>query len=180
MPGPGITKRLLADALKKHMAARPLSKISVGDIVDECGLNRNSFYYHFKDKYDLVHWIFYTEFVAELNQEEFKSTWKFVEQICYFFYRDKAFYSNALSETGQNSLSEYFSGVIQSAVFARMEKVQEDEEFKSFFATFLIDSLLACIIRWLREGTPIPPEQLAKLIQRTLSNAAVNLLEDTE
>lgn len=58
MPSPGITKRLLAEAMKTFMQERPLTKISVGDLVDECGLNRNSFYYHFKDKYDLVNWIF--------------------------------------------------------------------------------------------------------------------------
>ena len=64
--GHGITKRVLADSIRKLMEQRPLAKISVGDIVEECGLNRNSFYYHFKDKYDLVNWIFYTDVILSL------------------------------------------------------------------------------------------------------------------
>ena len=53
----GVTKKVLAYALKSLMASRPLSKITVGDICEACDMNRKSFYYHFRDKYDLVNWI---------------------------------------------------------------------------------------------------------------------------
>ena len=60
-----ITKKALADALKQLMAEKPLQKISVGDICERCNMNRRSFYYHFRDKYDLVNWVFYTEFAEQ-------------------------------------------------------------------------------------------------------------------
>lgn len=47
------TKRDLAAALKKLMARKPINKITVCELVDECGMNRNSFYYHFDDIYGL-------------------------------------------------------------------------------------------------------------------------------
>jgi len=62
LPDSGITKNALSTALKELMLLHPLAKISVGDICARCGMNRKSFYYHFKDKYDLVNWIFHTEF----------------------------------------------------------------------------------------------------------------------
>lgn len=62
MPDSLITKRALASSLKELMKTQPLTKISVGDICEKCGMNRKSFYYHFCDKYDLVNWIFDTEF----------------------------------------------------------------------------------------------------------------------
>lgn len=49
-----ITKRALASSLKKMMEKKPLSKITVTDLTRECGINRHTFYYHFKDIYDLV------------------------------------------------------------------------------------------------------------------------------
>lgn len=49
-----LTKRALAAAMKELMEQMPFSKISVSDIAEQCGMNRKSFYYHFKDKYDLV------------------------------------------------------------------------------------------------------------------------------
>lgn len=57
MADSNITKRALAAALKELMEQKPFSKINVADICEKCGMNRKSFYYHFKDKYDLVNWI---------------------------------------------------------------------------------------------------------------------------
>lgn len=58
-----LTKRALAAAMKELMEQMPFSKISVSDIAEQCGMNRKSFYYHFKDKYDLVNWIFDMEYL---------------------------------------------------------------------------------------------------------------------
>ncbi len=46
---PNFTKKAIKDAFKSLLAKRPINKISVKDIVEECGINRNSFYYHFQD-----------------------------------------------------------------------------------------------------------------------------------
>ena len=67
MADSNITKNALAAAMKKLMREKKLSKISIADICGECGMNRNSFYYHFRDKYDLVNWIFYTEVMQHIQ-----------------------------------------------------------------------------------------------------------------
>ena len=64
MPSNIMTKKLFADALKKLMVTKSFAKIGVGDIAKACGMNRNSFYYHFKDKYELLNWIFFTEITS--------------------------------------------------------------------------------------------------------------------
>ena len=51
-------KYRLADAMKLCMKSAPLEKITVGEIVGACGTTRQTFYRHFKDKYDLVNWYF--------------------------------------------------------------------------------------------------------------------------
>ena len=58
-----LTKRVLADGIKKVMETKAFDKITVTDITDSCGVSRNTFYYHFQDKYELVNWIFYTEII---------------------------------------------------------------------------------------------------------------------
>ena len=44
-----ITKNALANSLTELMAATPLDKITVRMLVENCGLNRQTFYYHFQD-----------------------------------------------------------------------------------------------------------------------------------
>ena len=51
-----ITKRALEASLKHLLLQKPLHKITINDITEDCGINRMTFYYHFKDIYDLVEW----------------------------------------------------------------------------------------------------------------------------
>ena len=69
------TKSALADAMKKLMVRKSFAKISISDLCEECGLNRKSFYYHFKDKYDLVNWIFYVDFLTNMGGKNFGMCW---------------------------------------------------------------------------------------------------------
>ena len=49
-----ITKRALEQSLKNLLNVKPLSKITISDIANDCGINRMTFYYHFRDIYDLI------------------------------------------------------------------------------------------------------------------------------
>ena len=49
-----ITKKALATSLKKLLSKKELSKITISNITDDCGVNRQTFYYHFRDIYDLL------------------------------------------------------------------------------------------------------------------------------
>ena len=51
---PPFTKYALEASLKHLLAQKPLNKITINDITEDCGINRMTFYYHFKDIYDLV------------------------------------------------------------------------------------------------------------------------------
>lgn len=164
-----ITKGILGEAMKTLMKEKPFAKISVGDIVEKCDLNRNSFYYHFKDKYDLVNWIFYVDIVSALNKETITedSVLFLVEEICNFFYRDKEFYKNAFSVTGQNSFTEYYVELIKELIKTHSEETcLEDEEYQEFYTSFLADAFVAYTTRWLREGAKIPPDKLAQMIKK--------------
>ncbi|MCQ2484237.1 MAG: TetR/AcrR family transcriptional regulator C-terminal domain-containing protein [Clostridia bacterium] len=52
------TKIILADSLRSLMKKKPFDKIKIREIVEECGLNRQTFYYHFQDVFALVEWMY--------------------------------------------------------------------------------------------------------------------------
>lgn len=62
-----MTKRSFADALKEIVKTKPLEKIFVKDITNYCGVSKNTFYYHFQDKYELLHRIFVQDVINMLN-----------------------------------------------------------------------------------------------------------------
>ena len=60
------TQLKLAKSLKELMANQPFEKLSVSDITNNCSLHRQTFYYHFEDKYELLDWIVYKELMEPL------------------------------------------------------------------------------------------------------------------
>ena len=168
MPESKGTKFILAQALKTLMSAKPFSKISVGDICEQCSVSRKSFYYHFQDKYDLMNWIFYVEFIGTIHPAIQTDGAQLLHCICAYFYQEQHFYRNALSVHGQNSFQEYFMETIEPFVLVLIQDLIPDHEEIPFFVTFYTDALLASLIRWLNEGARIPPEKYAQLLMKTI------------
>lgn len=170
-----ITKKALAESMKELMSVKPMKKISISDIVEKCNLNRQSFYYHFKDKYDLVNWIYYTEFIVKIKDKPVKS-WDFLEKICEFFYENKTFYTNAFRVTGQNSFSEYFIEVMHPILTVHLNDIFIENQ--DFYAAFYADAIRLSISRWLLEGAKIPPKEFVRLIITALTGAAVKIIDE--
>ena len=172
-----ITKKALAESMKKLMEEKPKKKINIGDIVEGCNMNRQSFYYHFKDKYDLVNWIYYTEFIVTIKDSPM-SSWNILVNICKFFYNNKIFYKNAFQVTGQNSFSEYFIEVLHPILTVHLNDIFKNNKNVDFYATFYSDAIRVSISRWLIEGARIPPEQFVELIKSSIEGVAMNLLNE--
>ena len=107
MPDSSITKQALASALKDLMQEMPFDKIRVSHICDKCNMNRQSFYYHFQDKYELMNWIFDMEFIGLIGQDEANQSIEEMTALLRILYDNRCFYRNALSVQGQNSLIEH-------------------------------------------------------------------------
>lgn len=180
-----ITKKALATALKTLMQTQPFEKISVGEICEACELNRKSFYYHFKDKYDLVEWIFHSEFITTVADARVIDRWSFVRALCDYFYRERTFYSKLLRLTGQNAFRQYFSEYLFQTVepFLRPNislEAQQSENY-GFFISFISDAVFVAIFRWLNEGSKTPPEEFVHRLQfiaETIEDTAYNSLSE--
>ena len=71
-----MTKRALVASLKELMAEKPLDKITIRDITEDCGISRMAFYYHSKDIYDLVEWACIADASLALQGKKTYDTWK--------------------------------------------------------------------------------------------------------
>ncbi|MGI5977212.1 MAG: TetR/AcrR family transcriptional regulator C-terminal domain-containing protein [Candidatus Limivicinus sp.] len=168
MADSNITKRALANALKTLMNEKHFEKISVSDICEKCSMNRKSFYYHFKDKYDLVNWIFDTEFVDYLKVHREEEGFNKISSLCYYFYENRVFYYRALSVEGQNSFSEYFHDLSFSAIAMRLSELFPSEELSDFQINFYADAIVSAIKRWILARNCMPPEEFISQIKECL------------
>ena len=149
MADSNITKNALASSLKSLMEQKPFGKINVNDICEGCGMNRKSFYYHFKDKYDLVNWIFYTEFVSHIHVDRYDNGWDLLVDVCRYFESERSFYRCALAIKGQNSFQDYFLEIIKPLVPLFLSDSFESNEDQQFLLDFFYDGLISALLRWL-------------------------------
>lgn len=176
MADSNITKQALAASLKELMQEVPFEKINVAHICEKCGMNRKSFYYHFKDKYELVNWIFDTGFIeiaaVGTNKEKGNDRWAFIECVCEYFYEDKEFYRKALRIKGQNSFAEHFREYIFPILKNRLIDLLGKKTVDDFVVDFWADAVVCAIERWLLEKHCMEPKNFVEKIKTVVQNAA--------
>lgn len=169
-----ITKKALAGALKELMRNTPINKISVRNIVDKCGLNRQTFYYHFQDIYDLVGWIYKTEAVEGIAQYRSYSTWtEGFYRIFLYIENNSAFCLNTLNSLSRSHLDMYLYSVTNDLLMGVINEIscnmKVKEEYKKFIANFYALAFIGLVIQWMTEGMKEDPrliiEKLSELVE---------------
>ncbi len=169
MANSNITKQALANALRELMEETTFDKIQVAHICERCDMNRKSFYYHFKDKYDLLNWIFDTEIMPVIQNnsetEQLQQCVEAIRNVCNYFYENRNFYRKALKIQGQNSFAEHFKEYIMPFLRVRLIYLVGEENVDEFTLNFFTDAAVCAIERWLLDKNCIPPEELvAKIV----------------
>ena len=103
-----MTKRALVASLKDLLAEKTLDKITVTDLTEHCGVNRMTFYYHFKDIYDLVEWACIESATRALAGQKTYDTWQqgFL-QILQAVQKDKVFVTKVYHSISREHIENY-------------------------------------------------------------------------
>lgn len=180
MPYSNITKKALAAAMKELMAERPFVKINVGDICERCGMNRKSFYYHFQDKYELVNWIFYHEFIIPHRGSDYEVGWHLLQDLGNYLYENKAFYKNALSVDGQNSFREYFGEIFTPIASEYLRDIIPRNGYEELTTKYFVDATLIATVSWLNARQDIPADIFISLVKGTLLGFSKHIVASQE
>ncbi|MBQ9157653.1 MAG: TetR/AcrR family transcriptional regulator C-terminal domain-containing protein [Eubacterium sp.] len=167
------TKWRFADTLLNLMEQRSFKKITVKDICVGAGEKRQTFYYHFRDKYDLVTWIYYQDAQKTIDQYPGES-WDYVlEKIFEKMDQRRAFYKNAFSETGQNALIDY---MVEHDILIYKDKLKKllidpDTEKEIIFAIEYHAYACAHLTKqWLTKETGLSAEKMAARMYQNMPN----------
>ena len=175
---PNRTKEMLAESLMKLLARRTLDKITIQDIVDDCGYNRQTFYYHFHDIYDLIDWIFAAQ-TQELIEKcrACGSLDVGVEAVIAYMRENRRLILNILRSVNGEKLLDNLYRSAQSIVLSALENqpgVQElSAEYRELVAEAFKYALAGLLIDWMRAG--IPEDRVNKV--RTMKAVYIGALE---
>ena len=175
-----ITKRALEQSLKNLLLKKPLNKITINDITEDCGINRMTFYYHFKDIYDLVEWACIEDASKALQEKKTHDTWQEgLLQIYYTVRENKPFIMNVYRCVDREQVEKYLKPLADNLLMGVVEEESANmvvrEEDKAFIAKVYSYSFVGLMLDWIKDDMKEDPEVLvskfALVIQDTFKDA---------
>ena len=164
-----VTKRALEASLKKLLLERPLDKITVTDIAEDCGINRMTFYYHFRDIYDLVEWACQEDARRILDGKRTYTTWQEgFRRILDGLIDNRPFILNVYRSVRREQVETFLFQVPRGEV---------REEDKAFLADFYKYAFVGLVLDWIRTGMKGEPAELARRVELVVSGSFAQALE---
>ena len=102
------TKLALEASLKELLRTKPIDRITINDLTEHCGISRMTFYYHFKDIYDLVEWACVEDGKRALQGKKTYDTWlEGIAQIFEAVLENKPFIMNVYHAVAHEKVEQY-------------------------------------------------------------------------
>ncbi|MFT4143736.1 MAG: TetR/AcrR family transcriptional regulator C-terminal domain-containing protein [Mobilitalea sp.] len=180
-----MTKKALAASLKRIMEQKPLGKISVREIIEDCGVNRKTFYYHFQDIYDLLKWIFEEEAIGIVKKYDLVNDYPNVIRFVLDYVEENKLICNcAFDALGRDELKRFFQKDFYSVVSSIVEQLSEGlavpEDYKSFLTNFYTEAIASLLIDWLRNKEHRDKQKTINYVSITLFGSMKQILEKAE
>lgn len=162
-----VTKRALEQSLKHLLLQKPLTKITINDITEDCGVNRMTFYYHFKDIYDLVEWTCLEDARRALEEKRTYDTWQqgFL-QIFEAVKQNKPFIMNVYRCVHQEQVEAYLRPLVDDLLMNVIDEAAADmrvrDEDKQFIARMYSHLFIGLMLDWIKEDMRPDPEKLVE------------------
>lgn len=164
-------EELIQNTFLTLLKEKQISQITIREICDMAKVNRSTFYRHYEDIYALMHSIekeIFTEFLEEfsteshfnqcISQDHLAGMLRHIKKHSIFYYAYLTSNNQKLTEGNQTFLwEEYFVSMFQSYGVT-------NERHMLYYFQFFKAGLLSCVKKWLEDGCPESPDELASLI----------------
>lgn len=180
------TKQALEASLKKLMLRKPLDKITIQNIANDCGISRMAFYYHFKDIYDLVEWVCVEDVMQALQGKKTYDTWQEgLLQIFEAVLENKTFVLNAFRCISRDQMERCLFKLTYQLILGVVEEkskgMQIPQEDKAFIADFYKYSFVGIMLDWIKQGMSgdyhVIVQKISITLQGNVGNSIHNFVE---
>jgi len=149
-----ITKKMLVEALETLLRDKPLNKISIQELVDQCGLNRQTFYYHFEDIFNLVEYSFEKGFMLSLYTYKGQALWQEgLKELLIELESNRIVYKHVLCDMSRDQLFNLFYKYISNLVVNAIDDIAKgqsiDLKYKENITLYFSISFGSIIEQWI-------------------------------
>ena len=169
------TKKVLAASLKELLQTKPLDKITVKQLVEVCEINRQTFYYHFHDIYELVEYMFLVELekmLKHLSKIQLSDEKYLCERTYYiilsFLSQNKIITMNVFHSIGKQKLEDVLYEISYSLIMQFLDRelkgMHVSDEEKMFIANFYKFAIVGITLEWIKGLMRIEPEVMVRRV----------------
>jgi probable dihydroxyacetone kinase regulator len=174
-----LTKNALAASLKELLNEKSLDKITIKELTTRCGVDRQTFYYHFSDIYELVQWIYKEEAEKAVKDNKAYDNWENgYKAILEVTLAHKNFVLNTFDSISR----EYIESYLYSKTFAVLYNIIQEKagdsiskEDKTFIADFYKYALVGFTLDWITKGMVEPTDEIISRLSTLLKG---DIIED--
>lgn len=148
------TKQALVDSLKQLLTKKSFSKITVTEIVENCGYNRKTFYYHFEDIYSLLRWMLEQDLLSVVDSNELTSDpEKVIRFALSYIKQNRQLLTCVITELGHDELRNFLYDDFAAPIRMVIQKAESeigltlDDAYREYLTFFYTSGMTGMIIR---------------------------------
>ena len=177
-----ITKRALEASLKKLLQKKPLDKITISDITDDCGISRMTFYYHFRDIYDLIEWACIEDAGRALEGRKDYDNWQEgLRGVFEYVLEDKSFILSVYKAISREQVEAYLYRLTYELINGVVEERARDkslrEEDKRFITEFYMYAFVGVMLDWVKHDMQETPRRLSERVGLIMAGSIDQAIE---
>jgi probable dihydroxyacetone kinase regulator len=171
-------KTAIIDSFKELISKKSMDKITVKGICEHCGVNRQSFYNHFTDIFDIFKFVFYEEITIEIAQNRTFETWRggFLATLNYLKKNAKmvlhvynSSYRPEANTFFTNLSNRLLDDVVEECIDQSGRKLNEKD--RTFIINFYRHVFNGLMMDWVNEGMEEEPEDILKKLLIMISGS---------
>ncbi len=172
------TEAVLIGTFKALMLKKPMNKITVSELVEECGINRKTFYYHFEDIRDMLRKMLRQDIEAIFSRGDLITDHDLIiNSVLDYIEQNKVILKNMISCIGRAELDLFLNSNVNKPIYSlvceteQKQNLSVGDEYKRFLADFFTRAVSGVLIDWIENRADRNKEQIKQYLFTTLSTA---------
>ena len=177
------TKQALANALKQLLQKKQITKITINDIAEACGISRMTFYYHFKDIYDLADWTLQETLHTAIADNRTLDNWQqgFLNLLD-VLKAHQPLILNVYRAIDREQVERYMRREVEALLLPVVEEqaagLQISEKGKHMVAIFYTYAFMGIVLEWIQRNMQASPQEVADTTAAMIHSGFRNSLEN--